>query len=57
MYITGRLINQLGIIESSTSVNLNGRIDLKASYWDLAPRVSLARDATGSIAPKPHSAA
>ena len=27
--------------------------DLKASYWDLAPQVSLARDATGSIAPKP----
>ena len=26
--------------------------DLKASYWDLAPQVSLARDATGSVAPK-----
>ena len=28
----GREIKQLGAIESSTSVNLNGRIDLKASY-------------------------
>ena len=34
--ITGRLIQQLGIIESSTSVNLNGRIDLKASYGAVA---------------------
>ncbi len=34
--ITGRLIQQLGIIESSTSVNLNGRIDIKASYGAVA---------------------
>ena len=34
--VTGRLISQLGIIESSTSVNLNGRIDLKASYGAVA---------------------
>ena len=26
--------------------------DLSTSYWDLAPRVDLARDATGSVAPK-----
>ena len=26
--------------------------DLRTSYWDLAPRVSLARDATGAAAPK-----
>ena len=34
--ITGRTINQLGVIDSSTSVNLNGRIDLKASYGAVA---------------------
>jgi CO/xanthine dehydrogenase Mo-binding subunit len=27
--------------------------DLRTSYWELAPEVSLARDATGSIAPRP----
>src|SRR5204862_2817367 len=26
--------------------------DLRTSYWDLAPRVSLARDATGAALPK-----
>ena len=26
--------------------------DLRTSYWDLAPRLSLARDATGTAAPK-----
>ena len=26
--------------------------DLRTSYWDLAPRVSLARDATGAVLPK-----
>ena len=26
--------------------------DLRTSYWDLAPRISLARDATGAVAPK-----
>jgi hypothetical protein len=30
--ISGREVFQLGILESSTSVNLNGRIDLSASY-------------------------
>ncbi|MEQ1854297.1 MAG: hypothetical protein ABMA01_22230, partial [Chthoniobacteraceae bacterium] len=30
--MVGRTVNQLGAIESSTSVNLNGRIDLRASY-------------------------
>ena len=34
--ITGRTINQLGVINSSTSVSLNGRIDLKASYGAVA---------------------
>jgi nicotinate dehydrogenase subunit B len=29
--------------------------DLKRSYWDLAPRVSLAREASGSAAPLPAS--
>jgi hypothetical protein len=30
--MAGRAVNQNGVIESSTSVNLNGRIDLLASY-------------------------
>ena len=30
--MAGRVVNQSGIIDSSTSVNLNGRIDLIASY-------------------------
>lgn len=30
--MAGRQVNQLGIIDSSTSVNLNGRIDLMANY-------------------------
>ncbi|MES2475937.1 MAG: filamentous hemagglutinin family protein [Verrucomicrobiota bacterium] len=35
-WMTGRHVNQLGAIESSTSVNLNGRIDLVASYGAVA---------------------
>ena len=31
-WMGGRYVNQLGVIDSTTSVNLNGRIDLKASY-------------------------
>ncbi|MES2658178.1 MAG: filamentous hemagglutinin family protein [Verrucomicrobiota bacterium] len=34
--MAGRHVNQLGAIESSTSVNLNGRIDLIASYGAVA---------------------
>ena len=30
--------------------------DVHTSYWDLAPRVSLARDATGTVPPKPAAA-
>ena len=30
--ITGKAVNQLGVINSSTSVSLNGRVDLIASY-------------------------
>ena len=30
--MVGRYVDQLGVIDSTTSVNLNGRIDLKASY-------------------------
>ncbi len=30
--MSGRQVNQLGVIDSSTSVTLNGRIDLNASY-------------------------
>lgn len=32
VYITGKNVNQLGFIDSSTSVALNGRIDLLANY-------------------------
>lgn len=31
-WMTGKSVNQLGVIDSTTSVSLNGRIDLKASY-------------------------
>ncbi len=31
-WLGGRYVEQLGVIDSTTSVNLNGRIDLKASY-------------------------
>ncbi|MGE5089097.1 MAG: molybdopterin cofactor-binding domain-containing protein [Candidatus Levyibacteriota bacterium] len=34
------------------SIHLAGT-DLSTSYWDLAPRVDLARDATGGAVPKP----
>lgn len=34
--MAGRSVNQLGVIDSSTSVSLNGRIDLKASYGAVA---------------------
>ncbi len=34
--LTGRHVNQLGAIESTTSVSLNGRIDLRASYGAVA---------------------
>jgi filamentous hemagglutinin family protein len=34
--MVGRYVDQLGGIDSSTSVNLNGRIDLKASYGAVA---------------------
>lgn len=30
--IAGKTVNQFGVIESSTSVNLNGRVDLLANY-------------------------
>ena len=35
-WLGGRHVDQLGVIDSSTSVNLNGRIDLKASYGAVA---------------------
>lgn len=35
-WMAGRYVNQLGVIDSTTSVNLNGRIDLKASYGAVA---------------------
>ncbi len=35
-WMTGRQVNQLGVVNSTTSVNLNGRIDLVASYGAVA---------------------
>jgi len=34
--MVGKTVSQLGVVESSTSVSLNGRIDLKASYGAVA---------------------
>ncbi len=34
--LTGKHVNQLGVIDSSTSVSLNGRIDLRAEYGAVA---------------------
>ena len=34
--MSGTAVNQLGVIDSSTSVDLNGRIDLRASYGAVA---------------------
>ncbi len=36
VWLAGRHVNQLGAINGSTSVNLNGRIDIKASYGAVA---------------------
>lgn len=35
-WMAGKEVNQLGVIHSTTSVSLNGRIDLKASYGAVA---------------------
>ncbi|HEX8011777.1 MAG TPA: molybdopterin cofactor-binding domain-containing protein [Casimicrobiaceae bacterium] len=42
-------IAELGVRDGTIEV---AGSDLSTSYWDLAPRVSLARDATGTAAPK-----
>ena len=34
--MAGRTVNQLGVLDSSTSVSLNGRLDLKAGYGAVA---------------------
>ncbi len=36
VWLAGRHVNQMGAINGSTSVNLNGRIDIKASYGAVA---------------------
>lgn len=47
--LTGKEIRQAGVIESSTSVSLNGRVDLIASYNAIAnPRYDAAVPATGN---------
>ncbi len=38
--IAGREVNQFGMLESTTSVSLNGRIDLQAQYGVLSNRAS-----------------
>ncbi|MES2440235.1 MAG: filamentous hemagglutinin family protein, partial [Verrucomicrobiota bacterium] len=38
--IAGREVNQLGMLDSTTSVSLNGRIDLQAQYGAVANRAS-----------------
>ena len=35
-WMSGRYVNQFGAIDSSTSVSLNGRVDLRASYGAVA---------------------
>jgi filamentous hemagglutinin len=51
--LTGATVNQFGIINSSTSVTLNGRIDLLADYNSAAETVSgvstFAPSATGTV--------
>ncbi len=42
--IAGREVNQLGVINSSTSVSLNGRIDLLASYDAISNTNTRAED-------------
>lgn len=47
--ITGRTVGQLGVINSSTSVSLNGRIDLRASYGAVSNLTF--NSSTGAVAP------
>ena len=49
--MAGREVNQLGIIDSSTSVNLNGRIDLMANYGAAANPNYDSTTATGGGGP------
>lgn len=57
--IAGRDVKQMGAIQSSTSVALNGRIDLQASYNTTSPVVlgtaRFASGATGSVTLGPGS--
>ncbi|MDB6120950.1 MAG: hypothetical protein JWO08_4731, partial [Verrucomicrobiaceae bacterium] len=47
--ITGKAVNQMGVINSSTSVALNGRVDLIASYGATGnPRYDPANVSTGA---------
>ncbi|MDB6139081.1 MAG: hypothetical protein JWO94_2153, partial [Verrucomicrobiaceae bacterium] len=47
--LTGKTVNQLGIIDSSTSVSLNGRVDLMASYGATGnPRYSPSDASSGA---------
>jgi CO/xanthine dehydrogenase Mo-binding subunit len=47
-------VNAAELVVRDGTIGLPGT-DLRMTYWDLAPRVDLARDATGAVAPKPPS--
>lgn len=48
--LTGKTVNQLGFLESSTSVSYNGRIDLVAGYNAIAnPKYDPSLDATADF--------
>ena len=51
-WMAGKNVNQLGAIDSTTSVSLNGRIDLKASYGAVANPNFDSTSATGSGGPR-----
>ncbi len=51
VFMAGKQVNQLGVIDSSTSVSLNGRIDLVASYGAVGNPNYDNSDKTGGGAP------
>ncbi len=47
--MTGKDVRQLGVIDSTTSVSLNGRIDLLASYGAIVNSGYVATESTSSV--------
>lgn len=47
--MTGKDVQQLGVIDSTTSVSLNGRIDLLASYGAIVNTGYVAAESTSSV--------